>query len=175
MNDMVHLIEPVIPALRRYARALVRDRSAADDLVQDCLERAVSRWHQRRLDGDPRSWMFTILHNLAISRFRGLKRAPAEVVIDEAPEREVAQMASQERTIEVQDILRCVDQLPEEQRSVLLLVVVEDLSYAQAADVLDIPIGTVMSRLSRARDRLIELMDGAGAEQSSTPFLRRVK
>jgi RNA polymerase sigma-70 factor (ECF subfamily) len=175
MNDMVHLIEPLIPALRRYARVLVRDRSAADDLVQDCLERAVSRWHQRRLDGNPQTWMFTILHNLAISRFRRLKRGRAEVVIDEAPEREVAQMASQERTVEVQDMLRCVDKLPGEQRSVLLLVAIEDLSYAQAADVLGIPLGTVMSRLSRARDRLIELMDGAGAGQPSEPFLRRVK
>ena len=175
MNDMVHLIEPLIPALRRYARVLVRDRSAADDLVQDCLERAVSRWHQRRLDGNPQTWMFTILHNLAISRFRRLKRGRAEVVIDEAPEREVAQMASQERTVEVQDMLRCVDKLPGEQRSVLLLVVIEDLSYAQAADVIGVPLGTVMSRLSRARDRLIELMDGGGAEQLSKPFLRRVK
>ena len=67
MNDMVHLIEPLIPALRRYARTLVRDRFAADDLVQDCLERAVSRWHQRRRDGDPRTWVFSILHNLAVS------------------------------------------------------------------------------------------------------------
>ncbi|XUM22672.1 RNA polymerase sigma factor [Bradyrhizobium oligotrophicum S58] len=175
MNDMVRLIEPLIPALRRYARALVRDRSAADDLVQDCLERAVSRWHQRRLDGDPRSWMFTILHNLAVNRFRGQQRRPVHVEIDEAPGRELSQMATQDRTIEVRHMLRCVDQLPEDQRSVLLLVVLEDLSYAQAADVLGIPVGTVMSRLSRARDRLIELMDGAVAEQPPKPFLRRVK
>ena len=69
MNDMLRLIEPVIPALRRYARALVRNRAAADDLVQDCLERAVSHWGQRR-EGDPRPWLFTILHNLALSQFR---------------------------------------------------------------------------------------------------------
>ncbi|BAM92232.1 hypothetical protein S58_62580 [Bradyrhizobium oligotrophicum S58] len=175
MNDMVRLIEPLIPALRRYARALVRDRSAADDLVQDCLERAVSRWHQRRLDGDPRSWMFSILHNLAVNRFRGQKRRPVHVEIDEAPGGELSHMATQDRTIEVRQMLRCVDQLPEEQRSVLLLVVVEDLSYAQAADVLGIPVGTVMSRLSRARDRLVELMDGTVAEQPPKPFLRRVK
>src|ERR1700709_7156 len=70
MTDMMRLIEPLIPALRRYARALLRNPTDADDLVQDCLERAVSRWHQRRADGDARTWMFTILHNLAISRFR---------------------------------------------------------------------------------------------------------
>ena len=175
MNDMVHLIEPLIPALRRYARVLVRDRSAADDLVQDCLERALGRWHQRRLDGDPRTWMFTILHNLAVCRFRRQRRSPVEIEIDEASERDVSQMGSQERMVEVQDMLRCVDQLSEEQRSVLLLVVLEDLSYAQAADVLGLPVGTVMSRLSRARDRLIEMVDGAAKDQSSTPLLRRVK
>lgn len=175
MNDMVQLIEPIIPALRRYARVLVRDRSAADDLVQDCLERAVSHWHQRRADGNPRTWMFAILHNLAVSRFRGQKRRPVHVEIDEMAELDVAQMASQEQTVEVRDMLRCVDQLPDEQRSVLLLVAVEDLSYAQTADVLGIPLGTVMSRLSRARNRLIELMDGAGTGQLSKPFLRRVK
>jgi RNA polymerase sigma-70 factor (ECF subfamily) len=69
MNDMLRQIEPVIPALRRYARALVRNRATADDLVQDCLERAVSHWGQRR-DGDPRPWLFTILHNLAVNQFR---------------------------------------------------------------------------------------------------------
>ena len=70
MDDMVALIEPMIPALRRYARALLRDRAAADDLVQDCLERAIGRWHQRRADGDPRTWIFTILHNLAVTRLQ---------------------------------------------------------------------------------------------------------
>ena len=65
MHDMLVQVEPLIPALRRYARALVRNRATADDLVQDCLERAVSRWHQRRTDGNPRPWLFSILHNLA--------------------------------------------------------------------------------------------------------------
>ncbi|GAA3854567.1 sigma-70 family RNA polymerase sigma factor [[Pseudomonas] carboxydohydrogena] len=175
MNDMVHLIEPLIPALRRYARALVRDRSIADDLVQDCLERAVSRWHQRRLDGDPKTWMFSILHNLAVSRFRQQKRTPPEIAIEHASERDISREAHQEGIIEVQDMLRCVGLLPEEHRSVLLLTAVEDLTYAQTADVLGLPVGTVMSRLSRARDSLIELMDGASAEQSPKPYLRRVK
>lgn len=175
VNDMVHLIEPLIPALRRYARALVRNRSVADDLVQDCLERAVSRWHQRRFDGDPRTWMFSILHNLAVDRSRQQKRSPVEVTMEEASERELSQIAGQDKAIEVRDMLRCVDLLPEDQRSVLLLVAVEDLSYAQAAHVLGIPAGTVMSRLSRARDRLIELMDGAETVQPSKPFLRRVR
>src|SRR5260370_39945367 len=70
MADMAHLIEPVIPALRRYARTFVRDAAAADDLVQDTLERAISRWHQRRSDGETRTWLFTILHNLAVNHLR---------------------------------------------------------------------------------------------------------
>src|ERR1700690_3454123 len=88
MNDMLHQVEPLIPALRRYARALVRNRAAADDLVQDCLERAVSRWHQRRRDGDPRTWVFSILHNLAVSRFRRQKRAPVEFAIEDTADRD---------------------------------------------------------------------------------------
>src|SRR6202165_6397755 len=70
MADMRHLIEPVIPALRRYARTFVRDAADAEDLVQDTLERAISRWHQRRSDGDTRAWLFTILHNLAVNHLR---------------------------------------------------------------------------------------------------------
>ena len=75
MKDMMLLVEPLIPALRRYARALLRDRSAADDLVQDCLEHAISRWHQRRPDGNARSWVFAILHNLASNQLRQIRDA----------------------------------------------------------------------------------------------------
>jgi DNA-directed RNA polymerase specialized sigma24 family protein len=77
MADMAHLIEPVIPALRRYARTFVRDAADAEDLVQDTLERAISRWHQRRSDGDTRTWLFTILHNLALNHLRRGRRRPA--------------------------------------------------------------------------------------------------
>src|SRR5689334_8147030 len=88
MKDMLVQVEPLIPALRRYARALVRDRAAADDLVQDCLERAVSRWHQRR-DGSVRAWLFTILHNLAVSQFRQAATRGRHMPIDDAGEREL--------------------------------------------------------------------------------------
>ena len=84
MTDMGKLIEPVIPGLRRYANALVRDPAEADDLVQDCLERAIARWGQRRADGDTRSWLYAILHNLAVNRWRALRRrgvvAPIQTV-----------------------------------------------------------------------------------------------
>ncbi len=98
MNDMLLLIEPVIPALRRYARALVRNRAAADDLVQDCLEGAVRNWNQRR-EGDPRPWLFTILHNLAVNQFRRSARRRKHIAIDEANKDDFGQDAVQEQKL----------------------------------------------------------------------------
>lgn len=172
MTDMLPLIEPLIPALRRYARTLLRDRSAADDLVQDCLERAVANWSQRR-DDNPRSWMFTILHNLAMTRLRSGAAKPRHVAIEDAAEDTFARAPSQEDGLRYKELLAALARLPEEQKSVLLLTTVEGLSYAEAADVLGVPIGTVMSRLSRARERLLREMDAdAGAPVA---YLRRVK
>jgi RNA polymerase sigma-70 factor (ECF subfamily) len=160
MKDMLVQVEPLIPALRRYARALMRDRAAADDLVQDCLERAVSRWHQRR-DASVRAWLFTILHNLAVTQFRQATARGRHMPIDDAAgEQELVSAAAQEQRLIYQDVLSKLARLPEEQRAVLLLVAVEDLSYADAAVVLNVPVGTVMSRLSRARERLQQEMDG---------------
>lgn len=174
-QDMVRLIEPIVPALRRYARALMKDRSAADDLVQDCLERAIGHWHQRRKDGDARAWIFAILHNLAMTRLRRSTQRPANVALDDADERSLSVPARQEDRLHYRDLLQAIDCLPEEQRTVLLLVAVEDLSYADAARALGIPIGTVMSRLSRARERLHKLTSADPNLQSSHPHLRSVK
>lgn len=174
-QDMVRLIEPIVPVLRRYARALMKDRSAADDLVQDCLERAIERWHQRRKDGSPRAWMFTILHNLAMTRLRRSSSRPANIALDDVDERNLSVPAGQEDRLRYQELLQALDRLPEEQRSVLLLVTVEDLSYADTARALDIPIGTVMSRLSRARERLLKLTSADEASQSTHSHLRSVK
>ena len=175
MDDMLRQVEPLIPALRRYARALVRNAAAADDLVQDCLERAVSRWHQRR-DSDPRRWLFTILHNLAISQFRQIAARGKHVTIDEANENEFGRSAVQEQQLMYQDVLNQLTKLPDDQRAVLLLVAVEDLSYADAAKVLDIPIGTVMSRLSRARERLQQEIEGTADDASRNVVkLRSIK
>ena len=160
MKDMLLQVEPLIPALRRYARALVRNRANADDLVQDCLERAVSRWYQRR-DGDVRAWLFIILHNLAINQFRQAASRGRHVPIDETNEDSFGEAAAQEQKLMYQDVLNKLAKLPEDQRAVLLLVAVEDLSYADAAKVLNIPVGTVMSRLSRARERLQQEIEGA--------------
>jgi RNA polymerase sigma factor (sigma-70 family) len=172
MADMAHLIEPVIPALRRYARTFVRNAAAADDLVQDTLERAISRWYQRRSDGDTRTWLFTILHNLAINHLRRAARRGREVPLDDAGESDVAAPSTQEDALRRDDILGAVGQLPDDQRSVLLLVSLEDVSYAEAARILDIPIGTVMSRLARARARLLKLLEEPASDR---PHLRSVQ
>jgi RNA polymerase sigma factor (sigma-70 family) len=166
-DDQALLLEEQIPALRRYAFALVRDHDAADDLVQDCLERALSRWYLRRPEGDLRAWLFTILRNLYINAYRARKRRGVGTAIGDthssvAPE--------QEAGLQARDVLSAIDQLPEEQKSLLLLIGVENLSYEQAARVLAIPVGTVMSRLSRARQRLRTFM-----EDGCAPLLRRVK
>jgi RNA polymerase sigma factor (sigma-70 family) len=175
MNDMMLLIEPLIPALRRYARALVRDHAMADDLVQDCLERAVSRWHQRR-EGDVRPWLFTILHNLAISQFRQSATRGRHVPIDASNEDDFVQGAVQEDKLMYLDVLQKLARLPEDLRAVLLLVAVEDLSYADAAKVLDIPIGTVMSRLSRAREKLQQAIEETASDGAKNVVrLRSVK
>ncbi len=168
MTDPGPLIEPHIPALRRYAFALVRDRDRADDLVQDTLERALSRWLLRRPDGDVRAWLFTILRNLHVNAWRRDRRHGTAVAMDEVTMPAVA--ARQEAAVEVHDVLAALDQLPEEQKSLLLLVGVEDFSYDDAARILGMPIGTVMSRLSRARQRLRSVV-----ETGKVALLRRVK
>jgi RNA polymerase sigma-70 factor (ECF subfamily) len=175
MADIAHLIEPVIPALRRYARTFVRGAADADDLVQDTLERAISRWHQRRSDGETRTWLFTILHNLAVNHLRRAARRGREVPLDDAGESDVGVPSTQEDALRRDDILGAVGQLPDDQRSVLLLVSIEDVSYAEAARILDIPIGTVMSRLARARAQLQKLLEQQGKPASDRPYLRRVQ
>ena len=145
-----------IPRLRRYARALLSDRSAADDLVQDTLERAWARLHQFRAGTDMRAWAFTIMHNVHVNQVRARRDAAP---IDGA-EQELSVRANQADGLEVRDLDRALRELPIDQREVLLLVALEDMSYEQVAQTLGIPIGTVMSRLSRARERLRALMGG---------------
>lgn len=175
MNDMLQQIEPLIPALRRYARALTRNAATADDLVQDCLERAVSRWRQRR-DDDARPWLFAILHNLAVSQFRQQATRGTHVALEAASEHDVRQDAVQENKLIYQDVMDKLARLPEDQRAVLLLIAVEDLTYAEASKVLGVPIGTVMSRLSRARERLQQELQGSTKGTQAGPAqLRSVK
>jgi RNA polymerase sigma-70 factor (ECF subfamily) len=168
VRDVAALIEPHIPALRRYAWALLRDEAAADDLVQDCLERALSRWQLRRRDGNLRAWLFAILHNRFISDRRRDRRRGVPLPLEEGSE--TAAVADAESAVVRRDLLEALALLPEEQRAVVLLVGVEDLSYEDAARALGIPIGTVMSRLSRGREKLRRYIEG-----ERPGILRRVK
>lgn len=175
MNDLLSQVEPMIPALRRYARGLIKDRETADDIVQDCLERVVKNWSRRR-EANARSWVFAILHNLAINKMRQEVRRAGTITIDDAAEVTTAIEASQDTTLFGQDVLAAIEGLPPDYRSILLLVAVEHLSYSEAATVLDVPLGTVMSRLSRARDQLRHILEAKPAgSPNARPYLRRVK
>jgi RNA polymerase sigma factor (sigma-70 family) len=149
-----------LPSLRRYARALVGDRNGADDLVQDTLERGWRKLTTRRRDGDMRAWLFTIMHNLHIDQYR----KPA-IVTEELDDSTSFQAMPGDHTqgLQLREMDRALAMLPVEQREILLLVGLEQMPYEQVAETLDIPIGTVMSRLSRARERLRQALDGAAA------------
>ncbi len=149
-----------VPRLRRYARALVGNRDDADDLVQDTLERAWAKaglWRGRTDIRDMRAWLFSIMHNLHVD---GVRRPKLHTMTldDETPEVPVA--PTQGERLAVLDLQAALDQLPIEQKEIVLLVALEDMAYADVAKTLGIPIGTVMSRLSRGRERLRALMDG---------------
>ena len=156
-------VQSSIPALRRYARALTRDADVADDLVQDTLVRALRSQHLF-LGGELRSWLYTILTNLNRNRIRSLARRPPLTVIGEndAPDASTAEAGGR-------DIERALAGLVEEQRTALLLVVLEGLSYREVAEVQGVPIGTVMSRVARARSQIKTYLEG------ERPMLRRVK
>lgn len=162
MDSRAILIE--LPRLRRYARAMVSERAAADDLVQDTLEKAWSRVSQWRAGSDLRAWLFSIMHNLRVDQLRrpGLSTSPMDDEYVDPPTR-----ATQTDRLEVQNLESALARLPEEQREVLLLVALEEMSYQEVASTLGIPIGTVMSRLSRGRERLRLILDG---QQPSTPL-----
>ncbi len=176
MSRIAALLEPQIPALRRYAFALTRDHTAADDLVQDTLERAISRWVLRAGDADLRAWLFAILHNLFIDGRRAHRRRPLHDTLDDEAS-QAGNSATQETELIGREMLAQFGALSQEHQAVLLLVGVEGLAYASVASVLGVPLGTVMSRLSRAREQFRRLLDGerASARPESRPDLRRVK
>ena len=166
---MLSEIEACIPALRRYALALVQSRQDADDLVHDCILRALERLHTRRTDVEMRIWLFAIMHNLFVSQLRKLaRRRRAEACV--GGEVDPATMPIQEDQLQWRDLMSALNSLPDDQRTALLLVSIEELSYAEVAHVLGVPIGTVMSRLARGRERLRQLTD-----HRRRPALRRVQ
>jgi RNA polymerase sigma-70 factor (ECF subfamily) len=156
-------VEAAIPALRRYARALTRNADTADDLVQDTLVRALRSEHLFH-GGEIRSWLYTILTNLNRNRLRSLARRP---VLSPIEDNDAPDMAGPEAG--GRDIQRALATLVDDQRAALLLVVLEGLSYREVAEVQGVPIGTVMSRLARARVQIKSYLDG------ERPALRRVK
>ena len=159
MADRAELIEGCIMDLRRFALVLTRDRELADDLVQDTVERALSRWYLRRRDRPVRPWMFAILHNLYIS---GRRRHTRSLQIFD-PDAEAIGTTGHgpESSLELKQVLAMLDALPEEQKIVIQLVGVEGFTYAEAANIMEIPLGTVMSRLSRGRERLRQITGAA--------------
>ncbi len=162
MSSFHHDIEAAIPALRRYGRALTRDAETADDLVQDTLVRALRSEHLFH-GGDVRSWLYTILTNLNRNRLRSLARRPMLTPIEDNDAPSAGPEAGG------RDIERALALLVDEQRTALLLVVLEGLTYREVAEVQGVPIGTVMSRLARARVQIKTYLDG------ERPALRRIK
>jgi RNA polymerase sigma-70 factor (ECF subfamily) len=162
LSEFGQRVEAAIPALRRYARALTRDAETADDIVQDTLVRALRSEHLF-LGGDVRAWLYTILTNLNRNRLRSLSRRPTVTPIKDSDATTSGPEAGG------RDIGRALDDLAEDQRSALLLVVLEGLTYREVAEVQGVPIGTVMSRLARARMQIKAYLDG------ERPALRRVK
>lgn len=154
-----------IPGLRRYASALLRNPIEAEDLVQECLCRAIARarpWHSIR---DIRAYLFTILHNLYVDKISKRSRT-RDIVSDDLVEKKLVTLPSQIGRLEIRDLSRALEQLPREQREVALLIGLEGMSYGSAAQVLGVPTGTVMSRLHRAREALRKLMDGNGVSSA---------
>lgn len=173
-----------IPALRRYARMLTGDVWAADDLIQDTLERACTKWSLWIAGSDLRAWLFTLMHNQHISHMRRRTHQPPPGAMLDAAELESELVALTADPSARMDLQACLLRLPEDQRRVLLLVTVEDFSYAEVAAQLKVPVGTVMSRLHRARTRLWELMEAPAQKVTSpqeplnkaqAPHLKRLK
>lgn len=166
MSQFLDEMEACVPALRRYARALTHNADAADDLVQDCLERAIRKASLWKPNGPLRAWLFRILLNVWRNSLRDKRRA-----LDDAPMSSVitepqVPSASPSR-LALAETVRAIQLLPAEQREALLLIALEGMSYAEAASVLEVPIGTLMSRLGRARTQLRLLTDEGGVRLRS--------
>jgi RNA polymerase sigma-70 factor, ECF subfamily len=170
-SETIAAIEVHIQALRRFARSLLRgDRQRADDLVQDSLERALAHWHKRRQDGDLRGWLFTILYNRFVTeQYRRRREAAHRSLDDVAEEGLLGFDGAQEPALEYRDLLRGFAELPQEQQAVLLLIGAQDFSYDDAARILGIPVGTVMSRVSRGRERLRRYMNEGPTNRGRKP------
>ncbi len=159
-----------LPYLRRFARALCGDAALADDLVQDCAERALVKVHLYDPARPLRAWLYAILRNIFISGLRKNSRLKMAKSVDDLVNGEDGVAAEQENGLSLALIAKALDLLPEQQREVLVLVGLEEMSYRETSEIIGVPIGTVMSRLSRARNHMQQIL-----EERGTPVLRRVK
>jgi len=169
MADIYQQIEAEIPRLRRYARALTRDAVAADDLVQESLARGLAKQHLWKEGTDLRAWLFTILHNQYVNQVRRAVREGAAVAVSDT-EPSLTHAADQGKRLELRDLDRALAKLPEEQRTVILLVGLEGMRYEAVAEIIDVPVGTVRSRLSRGREALRRLM-GIVPDRHAEPIM----
>ena len=158
-DESYSLIVAEIPRLRRYSRFLVRDPELADDLVQECLTRAVAKLDTWEVGSNMRAWLFVILHNAYISHWRRVKRSPTTVEMSPS-DPALAVVGTQEQHLGMIDVQTAFNKLGEDHKQILLMVGVEGLRYEDAAAALDLPVGTVRSRLFRARSALRQLLDG---------------
>jgi RNA polymerase sigma-70 factor, ECF subfamily len=177
MSNIAQLLEPQIPRLQRYARSLTQDVSRADDLVQSCLVRALSKEHLWQPGTDLRAWLFTILHNQHVNDVRRLVREGIVVSVEDIASN-LAAAPSAAAALELRDLEEAIAVLPREQREVILLAGREGKRYDEIAAILRVPVGTVRSRLSRARARLRELMGmeeavAASEREQDAPAIRQ--
>lgn len=170
MSEFLIELEQCIPALRRYAFSLFHQQEEADDLVQDCLERAIKKQSLWKQGSSLRAWLFTMQHNLYINQLKKRGRQP---LMTEETEQLTHSLEPHKSDVLIRDIDFCMRQLPGDQRQVLLLVTVQGFSYKEVGRIIDVPLGTVMSRLSRARKTLQALMNGE--IPPTQPVLRSVK
>jgi RNA polymerase sigma-70 factor, ECF subfamily len=171
MDDFAHRIEEHLPRLRRYALAMLRSEADADDLVQDCVVRALSKRHLWQEGTDLRAWLFTMLHNLRVNSVRRSVRQGRSVDVSDIDE-ETHQLPRQNGNLELRDLDRALGLIPDEQRAVILLIGLEGMDYAAAAEVIGVPIGTVRSRLSRGREALRRLMGITPESDAETEMAR---
>ena len=155
----------VLPALNRFALSLTKNEDRAHDLVQDSVERALRKAEYFEPGSNLRSWMFTLCKRLFLNDIRKQKSRGVTVEIDDAPQARLSNEASQQMTVECSEMLSCFEKLPMRDKVVLSLIVVEGMKYDEAATMLDVPVGTIRSRLSRARARLKDMTEN-GAEMA---------
>lgn len=156
-----------LPALHRFALQLTRNQDRACDLVQDSVERALRKAHL--FDGSNlRSWLFTICRRVFLNQIRSEKARGVAVEMDDAPQSRLSSAQTQEQSMHFNDVVDAFHKLPVNDRVILSLVVVEGMKYEEAAEMLDVPVGTVRSRLSRARSRLMGMVEGENETKEGT-------